>query len=99
MTAEDMATRVHQPAAGEQPTNETPECFCGVELEAGICPNGHDPALLDEVDRRKDAVVDAAVAWHQSGREGDDTWFDKGEVLGRAIDELLAVREWHKENL
>ena len=21
----------------------TAECFCGTELEAGICPNGHDP--------------------------------------------------------
>jgi hypothetical protein len=20
-----------------------PECFCGTELEAGLCPNGHDP--------------------------------------------------------
>lgn len=19
------------------------ECFCGTELEAGLCPNGHDP--------------------------------------------------------
>lgn len=21
----------------------TAKCFCGVELEAGLCPNGHDP--------------------------------------------------------
>lgn len=27
---------------GPMPTS--PECFCGVELEAGLCPNGHDPA-------------------------------------------------------
>lgn len=78
----------------QPPAPSNPECFCGLELEAGICPNGHDPArLLDEVDRRKDAVVDAAVAWHQSGREGDETWFDKAEILGRAIDELLGLRE------
>lgn len=68
------------------------ECLCGMELEAGLCPNGHDPFPIDEIERLKDAVVDAAVAWHQSGREGDDTWFDKAEVLGQAIDRLLELR-------
>ena len=50
------------------------------------------PSEADEVQQRMDAVVDAAVAWHQSGQEGDDTWFDKGEELGKAIDALLELR-------
>ena len=49
--------------------------------------------LAAEVERRKDAVIDAAVAWHQSGREGDETWFDKAEVLGVAIDRLLELSQ------
>lgn len=82
--------RVDPPAA---PT----ECFCGTELEAGICPNGHDPitappnALVDEVQHRMDQVVDAAVEWHQAGREGGE-WFDAAEKLGAAIDSLLELR-------
>lgn len=40
-----------------------------------------------------DAVVEAAVAWHQSGQEGDNTWFDKAEILGAAIDSLIELRE------
>lgn len=49
--------------------------------------------MVDEAQRRMDAVVDAAVEWHQSGREGDNTWFDKAETLGQAIDRLLELRE------
>lgn len=47
---------------------------------------------IAETQRRMGAVVDAAVAWHQSGQEGDETWFDKAEVLGQAIDKLLEMR-------
>jgi hypothetical protein len=74
------------------------ECFCGTELEAGLCPNGHDPVersdeVVDEVQRRMDAVVEAAVEWHQSGREGDNSWFDKSEALSAAINSLLELRD------
>ncbi len=48
-------------------------------------------ALVDEVQRRMDQVVEAAVEWHQAGREGTD-WFDKAEALGAAIDSLLELR-------
>lgn len=48
--------------------------------------------LVTETQRRMDAVVDAAVAWHLSEQEGDGTWFDKAEVLGKAIDSLLKMR-------
>jgi hypothetical protein len=74
----------------------TQECFCGTELEAGICPNGHDPiqgdVLVDDVQRRMDSVAEAAVEWHQAGREGAE-WFDKAEALSAAIDRLLELRE------
>ncbi len=49
-------------------------------------------AMIAEVELLKDAVVDAAVEWHQSGREGDDTWREKGEALAQAIEKLLARR-------
>ena len=72
------------------------ECFCGTDLEAGICPNGHDPVatgrLVDEVQHRMDQVVDAAVEWHQAGREGG-AWMDKADALSAAIDSLLELRE------
>lgn len=48
-------------------------------------------SLVDEVQRRMDAVVDAAVEWHQAGREGAE-WFDKAEILSTAIDCLLELR-------
>jgi len=35
-----MTTKPPQPA----------ECFCGTELEAGVCPNGHDPAPQPDTD-------------------------------------------------
>ncbi len=46
----------------------------------------------EDVQRRMDAVVDAAVAWHLSGQEGDDSWLAKADILGQAIDDLLALR-------
>lgn len=77
----------------------TSECFCGTDLEAGICPNGHDPTqkndLVDEVQCRTDQVVEAAVEWHQAGREGGE-WMDRAEALSAAIDQLLALRETPK---
>lgn len=48
--------------------------------------------LRREVQRRADAVVDAAVEWHQSDREGDGSWFDKADILAKAIDALLEIR-------
>jgi hypothetical protein len=36
--------------------------------------------------------AERAVGWHQSGREGDSSWFDKAERLGAAIDSLLELR-------
>jgi Lar family restriction alleviation protein len=47
-----------------------------------------EEALFDEVDRRKDEVVDAAVAWHQSG----DDWMETADRLSDAIDSLLSLR-------
>ncbi len=47
-----------------------------------------DADLVDEVQRRMDQVVEAAVEWHQS----DEDWFEKSEVLAHAIDSLLELR-------
>lgn len=78
------------------PSEDAEQCFCGTELEAGLCPNGHDPVrkeeLVDEVQHRMDQVVEAAVEWHQAGRECTE-WFDKAEALGAAIDSLLELRD------
>ncbi len=46
--------------------------------------------LVDEVQRRMDAVVNAAVEWHQD--EGEE-WSQKAEILGDAIEALLELRE------
>lgn len=61
-------------------------------------PNGiNDPdqlhldELVDEVQHRMDQVVEAAVEWHQAGREGAE-WFEAAERLGAAIDSLLELR-------
>ena len=43
---------------------------------------------VDETERRMEAVVDAAVAWHQS----DDDWQETADTLGTAIDHLLELR-------
>lgn len=69
---------------------EDDDRFCAIEHQ-----NRHEDRLssVDEVQRRMDAVVDAAVEWHQSGREGDNTWLDKAEILGAAIDSLLELRD------
>lgn len=48
--------------------------------------NPINTALVDEVERRMDAVVDAAVEWRQS----DDVWSDALEV---AVDSLLELRD------
>lgn len=48
---------------------------------------------LDRVVKAMDDVVDAAVEWHQSGQEGDNTWPDKAETLGKAVDALLELRD------
>lgn len=53
---------------------------------------GAAATLAAECRCRMDAVVDAAVEWHQAGREGAE-WFDKAETLGAAIDALLELRE------
>lgn len=82
-------------AAPTAPSAQPVECFCGTELEAGLCPNGHDPikpeALVDAVQDRMDRVVEAAVAWHESGQEGEG-WFEAGERLTQAIESLLELR-------
>lgn len=48
----------------------------------------------DECQRYADAVVDAAIAWHESGQLGGDVGdsFEKGEQLTTAIERLLALR-------
>lgn len=53
---------------------------------------GEKDAVADECQRRVDTVAEAAVEWHQSGQEGDDSWFEKSEVLSRAIESLLELR-------
>lgn len=53
---------------------------------------GEDAKQADECQRRMDAVVEAAVAWHQSGREGN-MWLDKAEELSAAINSLLELRD------
>lgn len=52
--------------------------------------------IVNEVQRRMDAVVDAAVEWHQD--EGEE-WSQKAEILGDAIDALLELREPPKETV
>jgi hypothetical protein len=59
-----------------------------IQSELGA-PDGVEARLTDEVSRRMDAVVDAAVEW----RQGDETnWQDKAEALENAIDALLELR-------
>jgi len=71
-------------------------------VRADLAPAGElvSREAVDEVQRRMDedetillinAVVDAAVEWHQAGREGAE-WFNKAEVLGQSIDALLELR-------
>lgn len=49
---------------------------------------GEADELADEVQRRMDQVVEAAVEWHQS----DDDWIETSERLGAAINSLLELR-------
>lgn len=72
---------------------------CAGELDTGFeckqCGRDWRPwatmQLADEVQRRMDQVVEAAVEWHQAGREGGE-WFDAAEKLSATIDSLLALR-------
>jgi hypothetical protein len=48
--------------------------------------------VVDEVQRRMDAVVEAAVEWHQACGENNE-WFEKAGTLACAIDSLLALRD------
>jgi hypothetical protein len=86
----------HLPATSTVPSAqyEARECFCGTRLEAGLCPNGHDPIredLVDKVQERMDAVAAAAVDWHEAGQEGGE-WFDASERLTQSIERLLEIR-------
>lgn len=54
-------------------------------------------SLVDEVQRRMDAVVDAAVAWAQA--DGNDAEFDACEELSERVESLLALREKPTESL
>lgn len=83
---------------GAMPLDEP--CACGAKTIADHAPDCDEKPTWEgdehEVDCRAvraDAVVNAAVAWHQSGQEGDNTWFDKGEALGQAIDRLLGIKD------
>lgn len=49
---------------------------------------GPPEQLIDEVQRRMDQVVEAAVEWHQS----DEDWIETSEKLGAAIESLLELR-------
>jgi hypothetical protein len=69
--------------------------FCGCKCvfpATGAGKGAERDHLADDCQRRMDAVVEAAVEWHQSGQEGDNTWFDKSEVLSAAINSLLELR-------
>lgn len=86
-----------QPAASERCVEFEYCPTCGGELDTGWeCKKcGRDwreYVMADEFQRRMDAVVEAAVEWHQSGREGDNTWFDKSEALSAAVSSLLELR-------
>ncbi len=82
---------------GAMPLDEP--CECGAKTVADHKPDCNekpdweaDEDQLDSRATRCEAVVEAAVAWHQSGQEGDNTWIDKAEALGQAIDRLLEMR-------
>lgn len=59
---------------------------------ATVGPVGQSDELVDEVQHRMDQVVEAAVEWHQAGREGAE-WLEAAEKLGAAIDSLLELRD------
>lgn len=64
-----------------------------LDIPASASERAARAQLVLETERRMSAVVDAAVEWHQSGQEGDGTWFDKAGVLEDAINALLELRE------
>lgn len=76
---------------------------CSPKLRCEDCPDECDTEdckefgcngetqLIDEVQRRMDQIVEAAVEWHQAGREGGE-WLDKAEALAAAIESLLELR-------
>lgn len=69
---------------------------CGSELDTGweclTCERDWRPCVIaDEVQRRMDQVVEAAVEWHQAGREGGE-WLDAADRLIDAINSLLELR-------
>lgn len=56
------------------------ECFCGTELEAGLCPNGHDPVSIaapsdTEQVRLREALKSVIVRFQQEYRELTDGQF------------------------
>jgi hypothetical protein len=67
------------------------QCEAWAKQDANPSTQSAADGLVDEVQRRMDQVVEAAVEWHQAGREGAE-WFDKAEALGAAIDSLLELR-------
>ena len=95
--AEAADLPAHKCQDGQDVSGSTSDCnICAVvpDLQGWDGEDGNEFVfdLMDEVQQRMDAVVDAAVEWHQAGREGAE-WFDKAEVLGAAIDSLLELRE------
>lgn len=66
------------------------------QVTAIISRNLHTAAvpedeLVNEVQCRMDQVVEAAVEWHQAGREGAE-WFEAAEKLEATINLLLELR-------
>ena len=97
--ARALATPADLAPAGERDEEEWVKQNPEAQLESAAGELVSREAV-DEVQRRMDedetillinAVVDAAVEWHQAGREGAE-WFDKAEVLGQSIDALLELR-------
>jgi hypothetical protein len=63
-----------------------------LQSSAGVDPvETETDALVHEAERRMDQVVEAAVEWHQAGREGAE-WFDAAERLSAAIESLMDFR-------
>lgn len=79
----------HDPSCGGPGMAWTVEGRSAIEhLRTAAVP---ETELVDEVQRRMDQLVEAAVEWHQAGREGAE-WFEAAERLGAAIDSLLELR-------
>lgn len=74
-------------------SNEPDKCEHGVLWSVeSVRPREDAEQLVGEVQHRMDQVVEAAVEWHQAGREGAE-WFNKAEALSTAIDSLLELKE------